>query len=593
MKPQVSILIPTRNRRSRLLRTLESLRQQNAGANVFEVLVVSDGSTDSTKAAVERLASGAEWSGRRLICVEQDWKGAAAARNTALQMAVGDIVLFLDDDVVADPNLVTAHLDSHKSARIAEGGRGLVVLGDILPDERPEAMHRQMRLWWLDHYRRLAAGEPTFAAFFTGNVSIEREAALTAGGFDESLDYGEDVEFGYRLSLQGLQFKYEPRARASTMNVKSGAALLRDLHRSGQGNARIYHKFPTTLRDLPLSAYGETNLRMLLSRGLLLNLSRNRFIERIIDKAFAIWAESKMPTRLDRQMFEMARSYYFWTGVRAEIESREEWARLTSAGVPVLTYHSVEPSDSRKTNPYIVSKKRFSRQMFLLRLLGYRVMPLETLVNTWEQGELPPPRTMAITFDDGYSDNMLHAWPVLSGFGYAATLFFVTGLAGKASTWDEAVEGGPRPLLTYDELRKLDGQGFRVEAHTVTHPDLRALSQEAATAEIKESRRQLEANLGRTVNLFAYPYGHYNDCLQKEVESAGYKAAFSVRSGLNTLRTARFALKRTSITGEDNMLTFALKVWTGDNPLRYIPDIRRTVNRKYMGEHKLLPGKAL
>jgi glycosyltransferase involved in cell wall biosynthesis len=323
MKPQVSILIPTRNRRSRLLRTLESLRQQNTGPDVFEVLVVSDGSTDSTKAAVERLASGAEWSGRRLVCVEQDWKGAAAARNTALQMAAGDIVLFLDDDVVADPNLVTAHLNSHKAGRTAGDARGLVVLGDILPDERPEAMHRQMRLWWLDHYRRLAAGKPTFAAFFTGNVSIEREAALTAGGFNESLDYGEDVEFGYRLSLLGLQFKYEPRAHASTMNVKSGAALLRDLHRSGQGSAHIDHKFPATLRDLPLSAYGETNLRMLLSRGLLLNLSRNRLIERTIDKAFTVWAESKMPTRLDRQMFELARIYYFWTGVREEVESRE------------------------------------------------------------------------------------------------------------------------------------------------------------------------------------------------------------------------------------------------------------------------------
>jgi peptidoglycan/xylan/chitin deacetylase (PgdA/CDA1 family) len=187
---------------------------------------------------------------------------------------------------------------------------------------------------------------------------------------------------------------------------------------------------------------------------------------------------------------------------------------------------------------------------------------------------------------------MLHAWPVLRNFGYAATLFFVTGLAGQGSVWDEGVEGGPRPLLTYDELRELDEQGFRVEAHTVSHPDLRDLTPQAAAAEIKKSRRELEANLGRTVSLFAYPYGHYNDYVQKEVESAGYKAAFSVRHGLNTLRTARFALKRTSIACDDNMLTFALKVWTGDNPLRYVPDIRRTANSKYMGERKLLPGKA-
>jgi peptidoglycan/xylan/chitin deacetylase (PgdA/CDA1 family)/glycosyltransferase involved in cell wall biosynthesis len=577
-------LIPTRNRRDLLARTLGSLSRQSAPASAFEVVVASDGSTDGTPEAVRELARSSEWAGRALVCVEQEWAGASAARNAALRAARGDIVLYLDDDTVAEPDLVAVHLERHE-----RGEQGQVVLGRIVPEERPEAVHRMLRRWWLGHYERLdrrevpRSGTPEvpFTATFTANMSLPRQAAMEVGGLDEAMDYGEDVEFGYRLSMAGLRFAYEPGAVVRTRNPKSPEAVMRDLYRIGQGSTRIYRKHPETLRHLPLSAYGETSLRMRLVRSVLLAASRVGPLERAIDRAFLAWAGSCLPLPVDRAAFEMVRDYYFWRGVRAETGGGLEWARIASAGVPVLVYHGVERQVSPESRRFTVSARRFALQMALLKLMRYRVEPLHSLVAEWERGGQFAPRTAAITFDDGYRNNRTRAWPILRRFGYPATLFFVTGFAGGASAWDRHSLAGQKPLMDWDEARTLDGQGFRVESHGVTHADLREVPPEQARREAAESSRHIEEHLGRPAELFAYPYGHYSDEAVREVELAGYRAAFSVDRGLNTLRTGRFALRRVVIGGDDHPLMFALKVWLGYDPLRDVPVLGRLTDRKW------------
>lgn len=540
--------------------TLASLQHQTADPAAFDVVVVADGPTDDTVAVMATLAATPAWAGR-LQCLEQPWSGAAAARNTGLQAARGGIVLFLDDDVRAAPELVVAHL-AHHAAHPA----GVVVLGRIVPEGGCGALAHALAAWWADHYRRLVRQAPSFTAFFTGNVSVPRAAALAAGGLDPAIAYGEDIEFGYRLSRQGLPFVYAPDAAVRTRNPKSARAILRDFSRQGAGAVAIYRKLPGTLPALPLAAYGETNARMRLVRGALLALTAVPGLAWLIDAGFGAWAASPL-RRGERPLFELARSYYFWRGVRGAVDDDAEWARLASPGVPVLVYHRVAAGGDR----YAVAPRRFARQMALLRRLGYRVVPLDTLVATWEAGQLPAPRTVALTFDDGYRDNLTQAWPVLGRFGYPATLFFVTGQAGGCNAWDQGTGRARVPLLTWEQVQRLDRAGFRAAPHTVTHPDLACLDPAAAAFELAESRRQLETQLGRPATLFAYPYGHHNPAVDAAVAAAGYRAAFSVRPGLNTLYTDRLDRRRVEIHRDDSLLQFALKVWAGDDLLRYLP----------------------
>lgn len=202
--PEVSIIVPTFNRRSWLERLLRALDKQ--GSEVcFEVVVCVDGASDGTEEMLRLLDVH-----YALRVLPQSNSGPAAARNRALAGAAGDIVIFMDDDVVPASGFVDEHVRAHRD------DTRLVALGPILtpPGARLNAWARYEADLLDRHYAALQAGralpEPRF--FFTGNASVRREHALAVGGFDEGFKRGEDVEFGYRLAELGLRFGYVSNA---------------------------------------------------------------------------------------------------------------------------------------------------------------------------------------------------------------------------------------------------------------------------------------------------------------------------------------------------------------------------------------------
>ena len=238
--------------------------------------------------------------------------------------------------------------------------------------------------------------------------------------------------------------------------------------------------------------------------------------------------------------------------------------RVVSRGVPVLMYHSVAelPGD-----PYAVAPRRFAQQMMMLKILRRRVVQLEQLVADWQAGREPIRRAVAVTFDDGYADNASEAWPVLQRFGYPATLFIVTGCVGDHNVWDSSRGRTRKALMSWEQARFLDDHGFRVHSHTVTHADLVTKSREQSSEELRESRRQVEAAIGHSAPLFAYPWGRRNDEVIAEVRSAGYQAAFSVRPGLNRRGSPPWDRPRVEVLGSDGLGRFAAKVLLGRDPL--------------------------
>ena len=242
-----------------------------------------------------------------------------------------------------------------------------------------------------------------------------------------------------------------------------------------------------------------------------------------------------------------------------------------SAAFPILTYHRVNDDG----DPFFSALPTavFERQMRHVAR-NYRVLPLEDLVERLQRGGLPR-NTLAITFDDGYRDNLTHAAPILSRLGLPATIFLATGFIGtaevpwfdrlahglKKSTMDMvrtpwgdelALSGLPARMramertlehfkrvpdeerhrgldelltalgvtdqrifknlmLSWDDVHAVRGLGFTIGAHTVNHPILSRVTPQRAWTEILGSRTMIESACGAAPRAFAYPNGGTED----------------------------------------------------------------------------------
>jgi glycosyltransferase involved in cell wall biosynthesis len=199
----LSVVIPTYNRAAHLRRVLRALEQQDVPHDRFEVVVVDDGSADETPAVL------AEQYAFSLRTQRQENGGPASARNRAIQMASAPAIVFVDDDVIPQRDLLARHLAAQQA------GAG-VVIGRMSP---PAGVRQPVWAEWelraLERqYAQMEAGRwaVTPRQFYTANASVPREALLRAGLFDERFRRAEDVELGYRLEDLGLPFRFDGQA---------------------------------------------------------------------------------------------------------------------------------------------------------------------------------------------------------------------------------------------------------------------------------------------------------------------------------------------------------------------------------------------
>ncbi len=204
--PQISVVVPTFNRVGRLRHVVSALLRQEFPVDDYEIIIVSDGSTDGTLEYFEKLRSE-----KNVRCFSQSNRGPAAARNLGLEEAAGEFVVFIDDDVVALPSLLAEHMRAHRDA-----GREVVVCGPLLSPSDfvmlPWVRWEQEML--MKQYQALMEGlwDASPRQFYTGNASVRRALVLAVGGFDEGFRRAEDVELAYRLSKLGLHFIFGNRA---------------------------------------------------------------------------------------------------------------------------------------------------------------------------------------------------------------------------------------------------------------------------------------------------------------------------------------------------------------------------------------------
>ena len=206
--PTVSVVIPSRDRRELLGRVLESLARQTYPSERTEAVVVLDGSTDGSAELVRSLPLP-----YAVRLVERPKSGIGATRNAGVEVSTGDVVLFLDDDIVPEQPCLSVHAAAHAAAAGEQ-----VALGYCPPVTDGSWWSLELRSWWEDHYRRKL--EPnhrwTYMDFVTGNSSLPRSLLEELGGFDEAFTARhEDWELAVRLLERGVRLSYDPGTRAA------------------------------------------------------------------------------------------------------------------------------------------------------------------------------------------------------------------------------------------------------------------------------------------------------------------------------------------------------------------------------------------
>ncbi|MFH1888708.1 MAG: polysaccharide deacetylase family protein [Candidatus Omnitrophota bacterium] len=205
--------------------------------------------------------------------------------------------------------------------------------------------------------------------------------------------------------------------------------------------------------------------------------------------------------------------------------------------VPIAMYHSVDPH-ALPQNRLALTPETFERQMRFLKNNNYNVLSLEPIAALIEEGKRVPHKTVSITFDDGYKDNYIYAFPILKKYNLPATIFIIIDEVGRPDrlSWKEINEMRDSGIITFG-------------SHTFgPEPLVNIKSEEEIRGQIFGSKRILEDKLGRPINAFSYPEGRFNDRIKQLVMEAGYKLAVATNPGKEFSDDDIFALKRLRIS---------------------------------------------
>ena len=231
----LTVVVPTHNRAAILEKCIRALDRQTLPPDSYEVIVSDDGSEDDTRERAEQAAREARCRVRYLYQVNQ---GANKARNEAIRIAEGRILLFINDDTIAAPHMLAEHMSTHGQYPADSVG----VLGRVtISPEVPPSLFAKLHLdagydQWKGRTRL------DWRAFYTCNASVKREFLLKYGIFEEGIRYHEDLELSERLSRHGFIVIYNPGALGYHDHFLTEESYLNAAKMDGKALAQWYRK---------------------------------------------------------------------------------------------------------------------------------------------------------------------------------------------------------------------------------------------------------------------------------------------------------------------------------------------------------------
>lgn len=228
---------------------------------------------------------------------------------------------------------------------------------------------------------------------------------------------------------------------------------------------------------------------------------------------------------------------------------------------PFLLYHKIDfPTADVKIRGAYTAPKRFAKQIkYLLRNKFNFHTASEMIGHFTNYGEFPA-KSIAITFDDGWKDNCLNAFPILNKYGVKATIFIIPSCIGQTTAKVTADGEGVREHLSENDIIEMSKGGIEFGSHSLNHKLFHQISDEEIAEEVKESKKQIENLLQKDCKMFAYPAGFFTEKAKTIVEEAGYLSAFSTVYG-ETENVDLYAVNRTEILRRDRMpFNFSKKI---------------------------------
>jgi peptidoglycan/xylan/chitin deacetylase (PgdA/CDA1 family) len=246
--------------------------------------------------------------------------------------------------------------------------------------------------------------------------------------------------------------------------------------------------------------------------------------------------------------------------------------------LPVLMYHEIAARPETASR-LAVPPEAFEAQLEYLATNGFTTLTASAFAVAVATGAPLPERTVVLTFDDGFADFHERALPLLSRYGFTATVFVTTGWmadAGKHSAGRR-----PGPMLSWSQIAEAAAAGIEIGAHSHQHPQLDQLAKDRLRIELTLSKSLLEDRLGMAVPGLAYPFGYSSSPVRRMVTQAGYAYACAVANLMANAGHDQFALPRLTVKAATGLGAFSRAVQGRD------------IQRMYRADHLLTKGYAV
>ncbi len=220
-----------------------------------------------------------------------------------------------------------------------------------------------------------------------------------------------------------------------------------------------------------------------------------------------------------------------------------------------LNYHIINRAIS---DNIAIAEEAFEQQLAYLHEHEYTALSLAQAIADIDGDWQAPPRSVLLTFDDGYVDTGHVALPRLQTYRMRATLFVISGYIGQSNRWNMRACYDAQHM-TWDDLRYWRENGGDLGGHSHLHHCMTRLSLDELRETVEQNKRLLEQETGSAPRAFAYPYGRFNQTVI-DVVRQHYELAFATDGGKWDGSANRYAINRLTVSPVWSIEEFAAQL---------------------------------